>query len=343
MSSTKSKKPPKPELFLPLPENRVAYEAMSRLGEDWLQGESEGTVFISGPAGCGKSHLVRFGVKSFQQRNPDARAEILTAAGFSAQLAEASSLQTIPLFQSAMREYDLLVIEDLQVLQGRPESLTQLLHLVIALRDKGAGIVWTAVCPPGSLAGFPPRLISRFRGGITARIKALEAESRLKLLCALALGRQLSIPEEALIAVANAMPVSARELGGVIQRLESMSRQYRRPIDAELVRRYLEKEALVPNLTLMEIAKEVAGEFGLKLADLRSNRRTRQFAFPRQVGMWLSRQLLGESLQKVGKFYGGRDHTTVVHACQRVTEQAENDAELQSRIERIRQRLKSEH
>lgn len=340
--SPSSKQSAPPEIPLRIPENDEAYAAFESWGLAREEGEPEPVIFLSGPAGCGKSLLVRWGVQQFLARHRKARTLVLTAADFGAQLADASSQQTIPLFQAALRDLDLLVIEDLQVLQGRTETQIQLLHLMIALREHEAAMVFTANSPPGGLTGFPPRLISRFRGGITTRITAPGAESRLKILVQLARGRKLRLSREGLIHLANHLPVTPRELGGVLTRLESMSRQHRRPLDLELVRRYLEREATLPNLSLQDIAREVAAEFGLKLADLRSNRRTRELAFPRQVGMWLSRQLLGESLLSVGRFYGGRDHTTVGHACQRVTEMLASDGELPSRVESIRRRLRQE-
>ncbi|MFN9200307.1 MAG: helix-turn-helix domain-containing protein [Planctomycetaceae bacterium] len=331
-----------PETPLRIPENAEAYTAFEHWGTAREAGEIEPVIFLSGPAGCGKSLLVRWGVRQCLSRHPKLSSLVLTAADFAAQFAEASANQTIPLFQTALRELDLLVVEDLQTLQGRGETLTQLLNLMIALREREAAMAFTANCPPGGLAGFPPRLVSRLRGGISVRLTVPGPESRLKILLQLARGKKLRVSREALVHLANQHPVTPRELGGVLSRLESMSRQHRRPLDLELVRRYLEREAELPDLTLQDIAREVAAEFGLKLADLRSSRRTRELAFPRQVGMWLSRQLLGESLLNVGRFYGGRDHTTVGHACQKVAELLASDGELPTRIERIRRKLRRE-
>lgn len=324
-----------------LPENQMAHAAMLELGEASLREESVPLVFLHGPAGAGKSHLVRLGVASFQRRHPESKSEVLTASEFAAQVAESSSRQTLPLFQAATRDYDLLALEDLQTLEGRPETLIQLLHLVDTLSQNGASIVCTASRPPGSLAGFPPRLISRLRGGLTIRVRNPGLGRRVELLEFLARRHRLKVAKGAWSECATVLPANPREMQGMLIRLSAMARQHGRTIDAELIRRYFAREEVLPELKLADICRGVALEFGVKATELRSDGRARQFAVPRQVGMWLSRQLLGASLKEVGDFYGGRDHTTVVHACRRIGERVESDALLQAQVERIRQYLRA--
>ncbi|RPI82843.1 MAG: AAA family ATPase [Planctomycetaceae bacterium] len=329
------------EPFLVLPENKVAHAAMLAVGGLGWPSEPEPTTFLWGASGTGKSHLARLLVQSFLKRHPDAKTEIMTASQFAAQVAEASARQTLPLFQAATREFDLLVVEDLQTLEGRTETLTQLLHLVNSLTQSGAVVVWTASRAPGSLAGFPPRLVSRLRGGMTVRVRLPGLTSRVELVRFLAQHHRVRVEGEVWEAFARELPANPREMAGMLQRLTAMARQHGRRIDAELIRRYFSSEEERPELKLADVCREVAQEFGVKQADLRSQGRSQKFAFPRQVGMWLSRELLKTSLKQVGDYYGGRDHTTVVHACRRIGERLGGDAGLQAQVERIRQHLRA--
>src|SRR5262245_35189027 len=209
--------------FLVLPENRFALESVSMMAE-----EPSRAVFIYGPSGAGKSHLVRHAVRLFLLRHPQARVEHLTAGEFAAEFAEASVRGTIPLFQAAMREFDLFVLEDVQLLEGRGETLVQLLSLCEELRAGRSQQIWTSRCSPGDLSQFPRKLVSRFRGGVTARLKLPCQASREKLLQHFARLRQISLPADASQALAEGLAVSPRELWASLSQLEALARHERR-------------------------------------------------------------------------------------------------------------------
>ena len=316
--------------YLVLPENRFAFEAVSSIGEEPLR-----PIYLYGPSGMGKSHLARHAVRLFLSRRPQARVEHLTAAEFAAEFAEASSRRAIPLFQTATRDFDMFVIEDLQVLAGRRETQIQLLTLCDELAGTGCQLLWTSRNSPGDLPRFPRKLVTRFRAGVTAQIRAPGLSSRARLLKHFALSRELVFPDEAAELLARGLAVSPRELSAALGQLESVSRQHRQPIDSDLVRRFLRQEVAPPKPRLEDISRAVARQFGISSTQLRSRQQSRGVVVPRQCAMLAARQLTGHSLAQIGHYFGGRDHSTVIHACRRLQALLEQDAELSLNLSQI--------
>jgi chromosomal replication initiator protein len=316
--------------FLVLPENRFAFEAISSIGEGTPR-----PIFLYGPSGVGKSHLARHAVRLFLTRKPTARVQHLTAGEFAAEFSEASAHQTIPLFQSATRDFDLFVLEDLQVLGLRPATQEQLLALCNDLTAAGCEILWTSRHSPGDLGGFPKKLVSRFRAGVLAHLKPPGLESRARLLQHFAQMQQFPLSDEATSLLAAGLAVSSRELWAVLTQLEALSRQRRRPVDSDLVRRFLRQETAPPKPRLGAICQAVARHFGISTGQLRSRKQSRVVVLPRQCAMFLARQLSGQSLKQIGHYFGGRDHSTVIHACQRLAALAPEDAGLRLNLSQI--------
>ena len=316
--------------FLVLPENRFALEAVSSIGE-----EPARSIYLYGPSGVGKSHLARHAVRLFLARRPQARVEHMTAAEFAAEFAEASSRRTIPLFQTATREFDMFVIEDLQVLDRRRETQGQLLALCDELASTGCQLLWTSRNSPGDMPHFLRKLVTRFRAGVTAQIRPPGLAGRVRLLNHFSLARELPLPDEAAEILAGGLPVSPRELWAALAQIESISRQHRQRIDSDLVRRFLRQEVAPPKPRLEEISRAVARQFGISSAQLRSRQQSRVVVVPRQCAMLAARQLTGRSLEQIGHFFGGRDHSTVIHACRRMRELLGQDPELSLNLSQI--------
>jgi chromosomal replication initiator protein len=316
--------------FLVLPENRFAYEALSSIGEGPVR-----PIYLYGPSGSGKSHLVRYGVRKFVGRHPGARVQQVTAAEFAADFATASSRKTIPLFQAATREFELVVIEDLQTLDRRRETQIQLLALCDELSASGCQVIWTSRNPAGELTQFSRKLVSRFRGGVTARVRQPGPAGRQQLLEHFAMSRQLTIPAEAAQKLAFGLPISPRELWAVLTQLDAIARHQRRPIDSDLVRRFLRHEVLVPRPRLEDVCRAVARQFGVSPAQLRSRIQSRAAVHPRQCAMLIARELTGCSLKEIGHYFGKHDHSTVIHACRRLKAEAPHDAELRLNLSQI--------
>ncbi len=316
--------------FLVLPENRFAYEAISTVGQEPLR-----PIYIYGPSGTGKSHLARHAVRLFLARRPKARVEHVTAAEFAAEFAEASSRKAIPLFQAATRELDLFVIEDLQALGRRRETQQQLLALCDELASAGCQLVWTSRQSAGDMPHFSRKLVTRFRAGVTAQMRLPGPASRAKLLTHFAQSRQLALPADAAELLGQALTVSPRELWAALGQIDSISRQHRRPIGSDLVRKFLKQEVAPPKPRLEDISRAVARQFGLTSAQLRSRRQTRGIVVPRQCAMLAARLLTDRSLEEIGKFFGSRDHTTVMHACRRLQQLLPQDSQLSLNLSQI--------
>jgi chromosomal replication initiator protein len=319
--------------FLVLPENRFAHTAI--IASD----ETAQAVFLYGPSGVGKTELATQAVEALLDRLPQSRVQHLTASQFAAEFAEASTNKTIPLFQSLTRQVDLLVIEDIHALEGRPETQTQLLSLTNELLSSDCRVIWTSHKSPGELKQFLPRLISRFRGGVLAALRLPGPESRRKLIEHFARTRHFNISPAALKLLADELAVSPRELLSALQRLTALARHDRRPVDSDLVRKFLAHDAPPQKLKIDDICRAVARQFGTTATELRSQKRSRSAALPRQCAMLLSRELTASSLERIGRFFGGRDHSTVVHACQRVLELVESEPDLRTHLNQIRHSL----
>jgi len=274
-------------------------------------------------------------VRLFLSQRPDARVQHLTAGEFAAEFADASAGKTIPLFQSATREFDVFVLEDVQVLEGRSQTQLQLLSLVNDLAATGCQVIWTSRIPPGELNGIDKKLLSRFRGGVVAQLQPLEIESRVRLLNHFAEFQHLALPADAAQDLAAGMEVSPRELWSVVGRLDTHSRQHRRPVNSDLVRRFLQHEVAPLKPRLDDICRAVARQFGISINVLRSRRQTRGVVLPRQCAMLLARQFSGRSLEQIGHYFGGRDHSTVIHACRRLARLIPHEAELRQNLSQI--------
>jgi chromosomal replication initiator protein len=313
-----------------LPENRFAFEAIASIGEGKPR-----PIFLYGPSGVGKSHLARHAARVFLRREPAARVQHLTAGEFAAEFSEASSSRSIPLFQSATRDFDLFILEDLQVLDRRPETQEQLLALCNDLTAAGQQLIWTSRHSPGDLGGFLKKLISRFRAGVLAQIKLPGRESRARLLQHFAELQGVPLPAEAAQVLAAGLAVSPRELWAAVTQIDGLARQQKRLPDSDLVRKFLRHEVAPARLRLDDICRAVARQFGMSPARLRSRKQSRAVVVPRQFAMLLARRHSGKSLEQIGKFFGDRDHSTVIHACRRLERLLPQAADLQLNLSQI--------
>ncbi len=321
--------------FLVLPENRFAFEAVRAIADPQPADDPPRPIYLYGPSGVGKTHLARHAVRLFLARHPTARVEHVTAAEFAAEFAEASSRKTIPLFQTATRQFDLFVMEDLQALERRKQTQIQLLLLCDELAAGGCQIIWTSRSPPGEMPQFSRKLVSRFRGGVTGHLRQPGPASRFKLLEHFSRSRQIRLPEEGARLLADELDVSPRELWAALTQLNSIARQHRRPIDSDLVRKFLRREVAAPRPKLADVCSAVARQFGITGGQLRSRKQTRGVVVPRQFAMLAARQLTGRSLEQIGKYFGGRDHSTVIYACRRLARLLPFEPELRLNLSQI--------
>lgn len=337
--------------LIPLVEQRVAANALRRLLQPVRSGKGRLLILV-GPAGCGKSALIRHllrqravdnSVLDFDRRSPsntfdsvkppDALA--VTASEFAAQLAEASDRDQVPEFQTRFRATSLLVCEDLQAISGRTQSLLQLLATLDDLLAHGADVIVTCTRLPGQLERIPIRLINRLRGGTIITIPLPGPDSRVALLRHFSAQYPLPIPRDGLALLAESLPLSPRELAGVVTQLAAGQQPLRR----EVIESFLKQQTHSPKLTPQAIARAVAQEFGITQAALRSSRRAAALVLPRQMAMWLCRNLCQMSLPAIGEHFQ-RQHSSVLHAVRKLDERLSKEPRLRLRLSKIQQMLK---
>lgn len=322
MSSTTDLQP-----LIPIAEQRLARLALRRLLKSAADGKGR-LLYLVGPAGCGKSALL---AESFRELPSSQVPPLqLTAAEFAAQLADASSTQQIPDFQERFRSVSVLVCEDIQAIEPRPESQRQLLAAIDELLAHGSDVIVTSTKLPGQLESFPARLVSRFRGGTIVSVKLPSPESRTELLRLFCRQRHLAISRDALALLAEILEVSPREMIGVVTQLGELHRSLKRADIEAFLRDKLPTKAITP----LTVARAVAREFGITLPALRSSRRSQALVLPRQCAMWLCRKLCRASYPELGEFFS-RQHSSVIHAVRKLEARLDKEPALRQRLARL--------
>jgi chromosomal replication initiator protein len=326
--------------FLVLPENQMAHAACLRLVDPLVVEPPLVTLF--GPPGSGKSHLARRTVRDAQARSPRMAVLVLTANDFAAQLHTAASTGKMrPLQERIRSQTELFVFEDLHRLEGRTESQQQFVAILDDLLAQGRRILLTSRKSPGEIPRLSRKIVNRCHGGLPIEIGESSAASRRRLvrLFAETAGVELSDPLVAL--AASEAGRSPRDLQRLVESMRSAALRRRATIDEPLIRDLLARTGEA-RLTISEIAKVVARAYDAKVADLRSAARTQGLVVPRQVAMFLARELMKAEYQAIGDYFGGRNHATVIYACDRIRELSRSQAELGVQVARLREDLAHE-
>lgn len=308
--------------------NQLARAAARQVGEN--PGGAYNPLFIYGGVGLGKTHLMHAAGHLMIERTPEARVAYVHSERFVADMVKALQHNAINEFKKHYRTLDALLIDDIQFFVGKERSQEEFFHTFNNLLEGQRQVIITADRFPKELVGVEERLISRFGSGLTVSIDPPELETRVAILMKKAQQEAIPLPEEVAFFVAKRVRSNVRELEGALRRVIAGARFTGQPISIELASESL-KDLLAFHerlVTINNIQKMVAEYYKIRVSDLHSKSRARQVARPRQLAMALAKELTNHSLPEIGDAFGGRDHTTVIHACRKITELAQSDVRI---------------
>ncbi len=308
-------------------------------------------LFIYGDTGLGKTHLMQAIAHEIVQRKPETRVTFIGTEQFTNELVAAIQNRTTADFRRRFRETDLLLVDDVHFLKGKEAMQEEFFHTFNALYEGGRQIVLTSDRPPSEIPGLEARLVSRFQWGMVADIELPDLEHRIAILRQKAQldHLELTIPEEVIRFIAENVRSSVRELEGSIIKLLAFASLKHREITVDVARDALRDklkaaEGMPPAgsaLNTYAIQQAVAKDWGVTTEGLRSKTRTKNLTIPRQVAMYLMRELLGMQLVEIGAAFGGRDHSTVIHSLERVAAMMKEDPSFAQRVGKIQVALEA--
>jgi chromosomal replication initiator protein len=308
--------------------NQLARAAAMQVAEN--PGGSYNPLFLYGGVGLGKTHLMHAVGNALLKRNPKAKIIYLHSERFVADMVKALQLNAINEFKRYYRSVDALLIDDIQFFANKERSQEEFFHTFNALLEGGQQMILTCDRYPKEIHGLEERLKSRFGWGLTVAVEPPELETRVAILMKKAEQVNADLPPEAAFFLAQRIRSNVRELEGALKRVIASAHFTARNIDISLIKDSL-KDLLAlqdKQVSLDNIQRMVAEYYKIKVADLMSKRRSRSVARPRQVAMALAKELTNHSLPEIGDSFGGRDHTTVLHACRKIKEMREIDADI---------------
>ena len=313
--------------------NELAYAAAQRVAQSEVV--SFNPLFLYGGVGLGKTHLMHAVAWNIKKRNPKKNVVYLTAEKFMYQFIKALRFKNIMSFKEQFRSVDVLMIDDVQFIIGKDNTQEEFFHTFNTLIDKKRQIIISADKSPADLEGLEDRLKSRLGWGLVADIHPLTYELRLGIIQAKAEQKSMKLTKDVLEFLADKITNNVREMEGALNRLAVHASLQDSDITVDLVKDVL-KDLLRTNsrkITIDEIQKKVVEHYNIKLSDMHSPRRSRSVARPRQVAMYLAKSITTRSLPEIGRKFGGRDHTTVIHAIKTIEEIMVNDPSLAEDIE----------
>ncbi len=329
--------------------NRLAHAAALTVAE--IPAQAYNPLFICGPPGVGKTHLMSSIAGLLSSHNPGLAVRSTTGEAFTNEFLGALSGGRTEDFKTSFRLLDVLLVDDVQFLERKTKTEEEFFHTFNALYDAGRQVVLTSDRPPQDLQALEDRLRERFEAGLVADIKPPELATRLAILRKRAHHDHIELEDEdALQAIAERVTLNVRALEGALIRVVAFSSLTGRPLNVELAREVL--DGLYPptknpqrrgTKSVAEIQAAACEHFGLSSDELLSSARTARIAWPRQVAMYLARELTSESLPSIGRHFGGRDHTTVLHAWRRTTARIASDDASREAVEKLCDQLGHEH
>jgi len=307
------------ESFVVGPNNEIAHAASLAVAQ--APARTYNPLFIYGGVGLGKTHLMQAIGQYVAAKKKHMKVIYLSSELFINEFIDAIQHNNLVKFRKRYRQADLLCIDDIQFLGGKERSQEEFFHTFNTLFDGHKQIVLSCDRPASEIANLEHRLVSRFEWGLTAELQPPAIETRLAILRKKAQGMQIKLPDEIFEFLANRIRSNVRRLEGALMRVASFASLSGKQLTGEVIEHLLKdilQEEARTSITIEQIQRRVAEHFDVRLADMTSKRRPASIAFPRQVAMYLARELTKSSLNEIGDAFGGRDHGTVLHACKLV-------------------------
>ncbi|AZB41138.1 chromosomal replication initiator protein DnaA [Bacillus sp. FJAT-42376] len=322
--------------------NRFAHAASLAVAE--APAKAYNPLFIYGGVGLGKTHLMHAIGHYVIDHNPSAKVVYLSSEKFTNEFINSIRDNKAVDFRNKYRSVDVLLIDDIQFLAGKEQTQEEFFHTFNTLHEESKQIVISSDRPPKEIPTLEDRLRSRFEWGLITDITPPDLETRIAILRKKAKAEGLDIPNEVMLYIANQIDSNIRELEGALIRVVAYSSLINKDINADLAAEALKD--IIPSskprmVTILDIQKTVGQHYQVRLEDFKAKKRTKSVAFPRQIAMYLSREMTDSSLPKIGEEFGGRDHTTVIHAHEKISKMLQVDDQLQRQVKEIRESLKN--
>jgi chromosomal replication initiator protein len=327
--------------FVVGPSNQFAHASAMAVAQ--APGRVYNPLFIYSGVGLGKTHLVNAIGHYIESQNPRAKVAYVSSEEFTNELITHISRQKMEDFRQKFRNLDVLIVDDIQFISGKERTVEEFFHTFNTLREAHKQVVLTSDRQPKEIPQIEDRLRSRFEAGLIADIQSPDLETRVAILKKKADVQNIRLPDDVAKHLAAVLKNNIRELEGGLMRLGAIASLTNTEITVEMAKNELKhlidtREKMITNEVIQKL---VAESFGVKMSDLKSKRRTKNVVLPRQVAMYLCRLLANSSLPEIGQFFGGKDHSTVIHAIKTIEEKKEKDSELKARIELLIKHLKS--
>lgn len=328
------------EAFVVGQHNRFCHAAALAVAETPAQ--SYNPFFIYGGVGLGKTHLMQAIGHFVLHHHPDLKVRYVTAEQFTNDMINALGRKDMKGFQDRYRRNDILIIDDVQFLEGKTRTQEEVFHTFNALHEAGKQIILSSDRPPNRLSQLEDRLRSRFGWGLIADIQSPDFETRLAILQRKAEREKFSVGMDVLSYIAEAYPTNIRELEGALNKVAAYGMLTRTTVDLVIAQTVLGTPVDTARISLEEILDAVAGYYHMRTVDLKSPSRAKDVSHARQVATYIIRSLTEASFPKIGELLGGRKHTTILYAYDKIREELENHPVLKQQIEEIKSRIKSQ-
>jgi chromosomal replication initiator protein len=327
------------EEFVAGSSNQFAYAAAMAVANN--PATTYNPLFIYGGVGLGKTHLVNAIGNTILKKSPQMRICYYTSEKFMNELINSLRYNRMDEFRNKFRSMDVLLIDDIQFIAGKERTQEEFFHTFNALYDSHKQIIVTSDKFPKDIPGLEERLRSRFEWGLIADIQAPDVETKMAILKMKAEQNSINLPEDVAQFLANSICNNVRELEGYLIRIGAYASLTSVPISLEMARDVLKDILIERNreLTVEEIVKKVSLHFNIKISDIKSAKRLKAVVLPRQIAMYISRQLTSSSYPEIGDRFGGKDHSTIIHAIRKIEKLMEEDFQLKKTIENLKKEL----